>query len=124
MTRPLASSGTIRGGRGPATLPTTWLTPSRPTPSSCQGAPSRTPSGPGPPPPGPGLWRIAGNTNPEELIQGVERMELRFGVDANSDRIADSYTTANGVANWDNVITVSVALLVRSPDEYGTERDT
>ena len=51
-------------------------------------------------------------------------MELRFGVDTTSDRIADSYTTANGVANWDNVITVSVALLVRSPDEYGTERDT
>jgi len=73
---------------------------------------------------GPGLWRIAGNNNPEELIQGVERMELRFGVDTNSDRIADSYTTANGVANWDDVITVSVALLVRSPDEYGTERDT
>jgi hypothetical protein len=28
------------------------------------------------------------------------------------------------VTNWDNVISVSVALLVRSPDEYGTERDT
>jgi len=72
-----------------------------------------------------GLWRIAGVAAPEELAEGVERMELRFGVDTNGDRIADVYTTADAVggANWGNVITVSVALLVRSPDEYGTERD-
>jgi type IV pilus assembly protein PilW len=70
-----------------------------------------------------GLWRVAGTTA-EELVEGVERMELRFGVDTTDDRIADSYTTANNVTNWDNVISVSVALLVRSPDEYGTERDT
>ena len=71
------------------------------------------------------LWRVAGTTA-EELIEGVERMELRFGVDTNGDRIADTYTTANSVggANWGNVISVSVALLVRSPDQYGTERDT
>jgi len=72
-----------------------------------------------------GLWRIAGAAAPEELIEGVERMELRFGVDTTGDRIADSYTTADLVgANWDNVISVSVALLVRSPDQYGTERDS
>jgi type IV pilus assembly protein PilW len=74
-----------------------------------------------------GLWRVAGSGVPEELVEGVERMELRFGVDTTgADRIADSYVTADavGVGNWGNVISVSVALLVRSPDEYGTERDT
>jgi type IV pilus assembly protein PilW len=74
-----------------------------------------------------GLWRVAGSGVPEELIEGVERMELRFGVDTSgADRIADSYTTADGVGvgNWGNVISVSIALLVRSPDQYGTERDT
>jgi type IV pilus assembly protein PilW len=72
-----------------------------------------------------GLWRVAGNGAPEELVEGVERMELRFGVDTNNDRIADDYVTADlvGGANWGNVISVSVALLVRSPDQYGTERD-
>lgn len=72
-----------------------------------------------------GLWRIAGSGVPEELAEGVERMELRFGVDTTGDRVADVYTTADavGVANWGNVITVSIALLVRSPDEYGNERD-
>jgi type IV pilus assembly protein PilW len=71
-----------------------------------------------------GLWRVAGSAAPEELVEGVERMELRFGVDTTGDRIADSYTTANSVTDWANVISVSVALLVRSPDQYGTERDT
>lgn len=71
-----------------------------------------------------GLWRVAGGAAAEELVEGVERMELRFGVDTNNDRIADDYVTANSVgANWGNVISVSVALLVRSPDQYGTERD-
>lgn len=71
-----------------------------------------------------GLWRIAGNGAPEELVEGVERMELRFGVDTTGDRVADTYSTADAVgANWPNVISVSLALLVRSPDEYGTERD-
>ncbi len=72
-----------------------------------------------------GLWRVAGSGAPEELVEGVERMELRFGVDTSgADRIADSYTTAGSVGDWGNVISVSIALLVRSPDEYGTERDT
>jgi type IV pilus assembly protein PilW len=70
-----------------------------------------------------GLWRISGAGVPEELVEGVERMELRFGEDTSGDRIADVYSSANAVTNWTNVITVSVALLVRSPDEYGTERD-
>jgi type IV pilus assembly protein PilW len=70
-----------------------------------------------------GLWRIVGGGTPEELIEGVERMELRFGQDTNGDRIADSYASANSVSNWDNVVNVSVAMLVRSQEQYGTERD-
>ena len=70
-----------------------------------------------------GLWRIAGAAGAEELVEGVERMELRFGEDTTGDRIADTYNTAGGVANWANVMTVSLALLVRSTDEYGGERD-
>ena len=70
-----------------------------------------------------GLWRIAGAAGAEELVEGVERMELRFGEDTSGDRIADTYNTAAGVGNWANVMTVSLALLVRSTDEYGAERD-
>lgn len=67
-----------------------------------------------------GLWRKIGAGTPEELVEGVERMELRFGFDTNADRIADEYRTANDVTNWGNVISVSIALLARSPEQYGT----
>lgn len=70
-----------------------------------------------------GLWRISGSGAAEELIDGIERMELRFGEDTNADRIADTYRTADAVANWNNVVNISLALLVRSSDAYGSERD-
>jgi type IV pilus assembly protein PilW len=69
------------------------------------------------------LWRRTALGNPEELIEGVERMELEFGVDTNGDTIVDAYQTANNVANWGDVYSVSVALLVRSLEQYGTDRD-
>lgn len=67
----------------------------------------------------PSLWRIRGSGAAEELVEGVERMELRFGLDTTGDRIADTYASADAIADWDSVINVSVALLVRSMDEYG-----
>ncbi len=72
-----------------------------------------------------GLWRVVGGGTPQELIEGVERMEVTFGIDTSgSDRVADVYVGADAVTNWDNVISVNVALLVRAPEEYGTQRDT
>lgn len=71
-----------------------------------------------------GLWRVVGGGAAEELIEGVERMELRFGEDTNADRIADLYRRADEVADWGDVISVSIALLVRSADQYGTRIDS
>lgn len=59
----------------------------------------------------------------EELVEGVETMQVRYGIDAAQDGTIDSYVTANNVANWEQVATVRVSLLVRSPEEYGTEVD-
>jgi type IV pilus assembly protein PilW len=74
----------------------------------------------------------------EELVEGVENMQLRFGYDtsagANGDGTIDEYRTAAAVAagaanpsaldaNWRRVLSVRVALLIRSPDRaaVGTE---
>ncbi len=62
----------------------------------------------------------------EELVEGVETMQVRYGVDAAGDGTIDSYATANAVdaANdWGRVAAVRVSFLVRSPEEYGTEVD-
>lgn len=70
------------------------------------------------------LWRKIGANTAEELVEGVEQMQLRFGVDTTSDGIVDGpYVTANAVANWSNVFSVEIGLLVRSLDGYGMDRD-
>jgi type IV pilus assembly protein PilW len=76
----------------------------------------------------PALWQIVGGSTPQELIQGVEAMQLRYGVDStnNPNMLADQYLTADAVQAgnwWGNVVSVNLAVLVRSVDEYGTEKD-
>lgn len=69
------------------------------------------------------LWRRVALSNPEELVEGVEQMQLEFGVDTNSNAVVDDYVPADEVTNWENVYSVSVALLVRSIQEYGADTD-
>lgn len=68
----------------------------------------------------------------ESLVDGVENMQLRFGYDASAspDGAVDEYRTAAEVSggatndealdeNWRRVLSVRVALLLRSPDKAG-----
>jgi type IV pilus assembly protein PilW len=72
---------------------------------------------------GPGLWQIVGNASPQELIQGVEAMQVLYGVDTDGDLLANSYVTANNVTDWTTVVSVNIAVLVRTVDETGTDVD-
>jgi type IV pilus assembly protein PilW len=71
------------------------------------------------------LWRRIGNNAPEELVEGVDSLQLLFGLDTNADRIVDTYVAADAVTNpnWPNVISVRIGLLVRSLDQYGKNPD-
>jgi len=56
----------------------------------------------------------AGSSNPMELVEGVEDMQIRYGVDADNNDIIDSYETAetvNTAANWDKVVSAEISLL-------------
>ncbi len=66
---------------------------------------------------GPALWRIVGNGAPQELIEGVERLEVQYGEDTDGDLLANLYSDADAVANWNSVMSVSIAVLMRSPEE-------
>lgn len=55
-----------------------------------------------------------GTSTKRELLNNVEDMQISYGVDGDGNGTADSYVTASGVANWANVISVKIALLVRS----------
>ncbi len=69
------------------------------------------------------LWRRRGLNPVQELIEGIEQIQVRYGVDTNGDVIVDEYRTADNVGDWNDVISVSVALLARSLDEYGVDTD-
>ena len=64
----------------------------------------------------------AGET--EELIDGVETMQVRYGEDTDGDRIADVYRAANTVGDWARVVSVKLGLLLRQRDEGRGEVDT
>lgn len=86
----------------------------------------------------PALFRIplsengaADVANREELIEGVENMQVLYGIDTNGDREVDRdssgtpvYVSAEDVPNWQQVVSVQVALLFSSADQVRTETDT
>ncbi|MGH1537181.1 MAG: PilW family protein [Gammaproteobacteria bacterium] len=62
----------------------------------------------------------------EELIEGVESMQILYGLDINNDQIADRFETAATIAatEWLNVISVRLGLLMATGDEVVTQADT
>ena len=69
------------------------------------------------------LFRKVGTNNPEELVEGVEQMQIDYGVDNDGNNTVDGYVIASAVTNWSRVFTIRVALLVRSIEAYGTDKD-
>ncbi len=61
-----------------------------------------------------------GNTigDAEEVVEGVENMQIEYGVDTNLDGTVDAYQTATAVGtNWANVLSVRISLLMRTLDD-------
>ncbi|KAB2322457.1 hypothetical protein F8A86_03825 [Betaproteobacteria bacterium SCN1] len=65
------------------------------------------------------LYRNSINDGLAELVEGVEDMQIMYGVDTNPtpDRVADVYQTASAVADWTRVVSVRINLLMTSPDD-------
>lgn len=68
----------------------------------------------------PALFRVAltpGESNtPVELVSGVESMQILYGT-ANNSKTAESYVDASDITNWEDVVSVRIALLMRSGDQ-------
>lgn len=70
----------------------------------------------------PALWQFdnykaAGGDNPAEIAEGVENMQIQYGVDANADGVVESYAKADAVADWNLVAAVRISLLVAGNDD-------
>ncbi len=79
---------------------------------------------------GPALFRSegmpGGNMIKRELVDNVESMRVIYGedTDASADATANRYRLPGTVTNWDRVVSIRVAMLIRSPDESGPDMDT
>lgn len=65
------------------------------------------------------LWRKSGITAPVELVEGVEDLQVLYGIDTDNDRFPNTYVQANLVTDWTLVKTVRVTLVVNSIDDVG-----
>jgi type IV pilus assembly protein PilW len=71
----------------------------------------------------PGLYRKTGDVADSELlVEGIQALQIGYAIDNTNDRIADAYVAANNVTDWNDVISVTLALLVRSEDS-GSDLD-
>ncbi|CAG7857594.1 hypothetical protein MCAMS1_02479 [biofilm metagenome] len=68
----------------------------------------------------PSLWRLnnnyplVANSNPEEMIEGIEDMEITYGSDTDADGSANRYIETTAGAN---IVSVRIVLTVRSIDD-------
>ena len=63
-------------------------------------------------------------TTAEEMVQGVENMQIQYGLDKDGDFIPDRYVDADGVAadEWEtDVVSARITLLLRSLTELASE---
>lgn len=78
----------------------------------------------------PALWRLNNNrvtsaTNPVEMVEGIENMQILYGVDTEFASppttpgygVPNYYESANNVTNMTNVVSVRISLLARTIDD-------
>jgi type IV pilus assembly protein PilW len=66
----------------------------------------------------------SGLDNAEELVEGIESMQLVYGEAADASSAAQRYVTADAVTDWNNVVSVRLGLLMHTPDEVARQDDT
>ena len=66
------------------------------------------------------LWRKSGMEAPVELVEGVENLQILYGVDTDEDGVPNQYVQANFVPDWQRVVTVRITVVVNSIDNVGS----
>ncbi|MBF0190703.1 MAG: PilW family protein [Magnetococcales bacterium] len=75
-------------------------------------------------------WEVLNRGNATaraELVNGVENLQILYGLDTDSDQVANRYLTADAVesaGNWSQIVSVRIGLLLRSLDNVRSAPDT
>lgn len=62
------------------------------------------------------LWRKFGTQAPAELVEGVEDLQVLYGVDTTNDGVPNRYTTVQNVVDLADVVTVRISITANSVD--------
>ena len=65
------------------------------------------------------LWRKSGASPAMELVEGIEDLQVLFGVSTDGDRTPDQYVTAGAVTDWRGVTIIQVTVVANSVDDVG-----
>lgn len=63
------------------------------------------------------LYRRIGTNDAQELVEGIENMQILYGEDTDADGTANYYVIANAVADWARVVSVRVSLLLATIED-------
>lgn len=69
------------------------------------------------------LWRKTGFAAPVELVDGIEDLQVEYGVDSTADRIPNKYVPADGIGISDVVVAVRLTVVANSVDDVGGTSD-
>lgn len=62
----------------------------------------------------PALYRRPLDGDAEEMVDNVENIVMRFGVDTDNDFVVNNYAEAGDVTNWRQVMTARISMVFRS----------
>ncbi len=63
------------------------------------------------------LGQTSGTAAANELLEGIENMQITYGLDTDGNRSADQLVTADSVANWSQVVSVRLSVLAASKND-------
>jgi type IV pilus assembly protein PilW len=71
------------------------------------------------------VWDASSNSTPQPVVDGIENMQIEYGIDQNNDGSPDSYSCSPTTAqDMSNTVTVGLHLLARSTEIDPSHTDT
>jgi type IV pilus assembly protein PilW len=68
----------------------------------------------------PALWRSVNGVN-QELIEGVEELQVLYGLDTDNDDFPNQFVTIDNVPDTFDIVSVRIQLMVRSIEDFVAE---
>ena len=65
------------------------------------------------------LWRKSGTTSPIELVEGIENLQILYGVSTDDDLTPNQYVSSINDVSLKNVVTIRVTVIANSIDDVG-----